>query len=384
MRINRASSNIFSNNTFNALKNASKQNNANPFLAQNYQDTFSTSSLAGRLCFEGKAVTSWNDKITKPTDDKALQMLENQMNVIGNILEQQKNLTEFAKDESLSDLDRIDLQIEMEGLQKKLTAETCRMSMMMAGMSSSEIHKELAYFLDSSSDGLLQRARERIQNGEEWDVAETFELELELKEIKVNTESGSFNLKAENSEYQIPPDIDLDKAVVAKVQDVVGGDIVVTKNESLPTLSEKLKLLNGINLMDSKSAANGSEKIDKQIENLTKMKQEFLEFYDEYANTPQVSSNISQNNSDINNLLHVEQSHRTADTVLGTMTFSSTKSNGETDLSDPRLQDPSSKLGSFFSKMEKLFKDEIGRSLGYKDPLSSELIDKLHAFGPAK
>jgi hypothetical protein len=370
-------------NTANSLNSTPKQSFANPFLSNNYKDSYNFSPIAGKLRIEGKSASLWDGKITKSSDDKTLQIMENQINVVGRILEQQKNLTELAKDESLNDLDRIDLQIEMEELQKQLTVETRRMSMMMAGMSQSEIQNELAYFMSSSSsDGLLQRARERMINGKEWDVAETFQIGMELKEVRIITDSSSLVISTDNGEYDLPPDIDLSKSVVGKLQNWVGGDIVATNNESLPTVREKLQLLNAISLMDSSSAAKGSEQIDKQIENLAQMKQEFLAFYEEYGGNPIAEQNIESGN--MTEQYQTEQMRSVAHATLGKMVFSSIKSNGSVDLSDPRLQEASTPIGSMFSKIEKLFKDKIERSLGYRNPFDGNLINKMYAVGPAK
>jgi hypothetical protein len=90
----------------------------NPFAPANYQGSLSLSELGGRLCVDGKAVLSWEDKVTRGGDDKTLRLIDESISQVGGILEQMKKVANLAQDESLFDVDRIDLQIKMERLQR--------------------------------------------------------------------------------------------------------------------------------------------------------------------------------------------------------------------------------------------------------------------------
>jgi len=342
MRINAADTNL-SSNTANSSVNQAQQKITNRFMPGNYQDSYSFSSLAGKLRVQGNPVTA--ESVTKPGDDKTLRMMEEQMSVVGRILAQQKNLAEMAKDETLSDLDRMDLQIEMSELQRKLTAETRRLSMQLAGMSPSEIYKELAPLLSPSTEqGMLERARERIVNGEEWDVAEA-----------VLFDPASFDRTVAS--------LASDGDVTARIADELKTELVTVKDESFPTVSDYLEAMNAVIIMDVESAAKGEERIDKQIQNLAEMKEEFVRFREEYGGNPKTMQSSAASAPEVIGTIESEQERKTVETELGTWTYEA-NSSGSANLSDPRLRNPSSPLGQLFARLESLFKDKIEKSLG--------------------
>jgi len=367
MRINAADTNL-SSNTANSSANQAQQKITNLFMPGNYQDSYSFSSLAGKLRVQGNPVTA--ESVTKPGDDKTLRMMEEQMSVVGRILVQQKKLAEMAKDETLSDLDRMDLQIEMSELQRKLTAETRRLSMQLAGMSPSEIYNGLSFFLSpydaQGEPGKLEKARERIVNGEEWDLSEVLMMDV-----------GPAIMRGKDEE---------DTMMMRFVEDI-GGKLVAVKDDSLPTVSDYLEMLNIINIMDVESAAKGEERIDKQIQNLAEMKEALVRFREEYGGNPKTSQNSAPSTPEVIGTIELEeerkaaetkpeQERKTVETELGTWVYE-TDSSGNTVLSDPRLQNPSSPLGQLFARLESLFKDKIEKSLGMRNPFDSEMLIKL-------
>jgi len=66
------------------------------------------------------------------------------------------------------------------------------MSLRMAGQSGKEIANNLSGLEESANRAIdiLKRARERVLNGEEWDVAEVYQPEYKLTSIEVQTPEG--------------------------------------------------------------------------------------------------------------------------------------------------------------------------------------------------
>jgi hypothetical protein len=57
----------------------------------------SLSKLGGRLCVDGKAVVSWEDKVTRGGDDKTLRLIDESISQVGGILEQMKKVETWPR-----------------------------------------------------------------------------------------------------------------------------------------------------------------------------------------------------------------------------------------------------------------------------------------------
>lgn len=389
-------------------ENPAVQNHTNPLASSNYGDKLALSSLGERLRFQGEAIARWDEKLTDAADDKHLQLMDKSISAVGSLLEQMKSLTILAEDESLTDSDRMRLQIQMTNLQKRLTAETKRMSLRLAGKPEEEIMSLLGekdFVGANASDSpapegsMLQRALARVENGEVWDIAEKWELSLTLKEVVVITDDGRQTFQAENGEFELPPDIDSKEAIISKIHEVTGGRHVPTDDPKTPTVSEILKQNRTIVLMDAESAKEGTERLDREIEELSKMRETFVEVRDEKrAEAKAKSGETGMDEGRLDAMLaRIEQERlareariaediRVAEggtpgvpdgdgkakkvrvqTPLGVMEYEQFE-NRLTDNTDPRLVGPDGPLGVLFAKLEKLFKEGIGMRLGTPKP----------------
>jgi hypothetical protein len=278
---------------------------ANPFTASNYQDCFSFSKLGGRLCIYGESVVSWEDRVASGGDDKALRQIDESISKVGGILEQMKNVANLAQDDSLSDLDRIDLQIQMERLQKNLLGETAKFRMRREGKSEKEIAELLAYIYEEDPDSMLQRARNRIINGEEWDVRETFDLITVSKGVKAATPDGWQSLQQNaEGEYVLPEGMKIEESArINEFEWGYGGHFVATQNKSVPTLLEFMEMTNGIIIMDSGSAAEAVELIGKKLKGLTKERKTLVEFIEKNGAKPTAANEENSMHTPANILL---------------------------------------------------------------------------------
>ncbi len=377
--------------------NSSAKNRTNPFLISS-KDSLNISKVGGQLGLQGNFFIRWDKTITKPGDDPALRLIDGSISSVGKVLEQMRSLSELAQDERFTDLDRIDLQIEMERLQKRLTTETHRMSLVMAGKSEKEISGMLEGPESQQDNDMLLRARERILNGEKWDVAEKFEPIMVLKEVHVITAEDRLVVQIKDGEpFELSPDLDPKDVAVLKIHDWVGGKFVVTEDKSVPTVSQTLEMGGSIALMDAKSAAKGTERIEKQIEDLLEMREEFALFYEKNgeelpqdgqdgstlgdAQVEELVNSINRDKLERENQIEESVNNQerggareatgeemtdettkktTVETRLGLMEYRNT--------SDPRLVRPKNRLGAMFAKVESLFKDKIAKNVGIHAP----------------
>ena len=357
--------------------NSSVKNRSNPFLISS-SDKVSLSKIGTQLGLQGHVFIRWDKTVTKPGDDMALRLIDNSISSVGKVLEQMRSLSVLAQDESLTDLDRMDLQIDMERLQKKLTKETYRMSLVLSGRSEKEISDMFEEQVFQPDGDMLGRARERIINGEKWDVAEKFEPVMVLKEVHVTTPENQFVVQIEDGKsFELPPDLNPKDTIVSKIHEWIGGGFSVTEDKSVPTVSEKLEMNRSILLMDARSAAKGTERIEKQIDDLLKMRAEFAAFYEKNRDElrQETQNEHVLNDAAVGELLNSIKRNtaavtgergdgsnelprkKTIQTRIGLMEFS--------DPSDPRLVRPKNKIGSMFARVEAFLKDTIAKNLGF-------------------
>lgn len=386
--------------------------NSNPFLPANYQDRFSASRMGELLRCQGEAIAVWNERITKPDDDPALALMDRSMSAVGELLERMKTLTLLAQDERMSGIERMGLQIEMGKLQQELSVETKKMSLRMAGQSEAEIAHNLGLMQTpekTPEGGMLERALKRLRNGEEWDIREQYEPITRLKEVHlVSLGGGKRVVSGETWEQSgFPADLDPGATIVVRIEESDEGHFTRTDDPETPSVSETLKANNAILLMDSKSAKEGTEKIEQQLVDLRAMREEFAVFCQANRAEPQptiafdkkklsetevvelqaqiarerqakeeeIERNIRLQNGGtlsedeiqkMNDPQSRPNSRGQLRTRVGIMTYS-TDENGVEDRSDPRLRQAEGPYGGLFAKLESLFKDKINKTLGIKN-----------------
>lgn len=187
------------------------------------------------------------------------------------ILERMKELAVLAQDKSLGDLDRIEIQIEIEDLRDNLVMIPDNL---MTGKNQSREQRD-KWFLELRNFGygstygdgstLLQRARERALNGEKWDVREAWRSDTEI--FVSHDEDGNEVWKVKTPGWYV---IDEDQNIT--MQDLDGQYIQTGKK--VPTVRERLEAQTQYIVMDSESAEKSAELMQKQIDFISKWREE--------------------------------------------------------------------------------------------------------------
>jgi hypothetical protein len=203
--------------------------------------------ISGKESDENPAV-SWGAQITDSRTDPTLKLLDKHIAKAGNILERMKEVAKSAQDASLSDDDRLSLQMEMGSLQHELDCETEKMyNKFYSGKETVALHQ--SNFADTDAYKMLERAAERLANGEEWNVAEV-------------------------------------------LTPVVKGDVIdryeweVTNDVNAPTVDDILKA-KGRSVMDSEAARLSEAELENDLSKLLKQRDKLYSFVNRNGTEPQ-------------------------------------------------------------------------------------------------
>jgi hypothetical protein len=227
-------------------------------LVLGYQDRVSISNAAKQLHLnirgndEGaeKTERSW-ERFAKGSNNKSISLMDKHISIAGNILERMKKLAEAAQDETISETDRIELQIEMGRLQHSLDFSNDLMERIFvldfASGAEEFTYTQHGVYEDSDAYKMLERARERIANGEEWDVAE---INTNIfKYAKVKTDALVF----------------------------VENKWEISDDETVPSVGDILKA-KGRSLMDAEAAALTAEELEKDLTALAEKRGQLIAF----------------------------------------------------------------------------------------------------------
>jgi hypothetical protein len=222
-------------------------------LVSDYEDRVSISNAAKQLHLhirgndEGaeKAERSW-ERVAKGSDNQTINLMDKHLSIAGDILERMKKLAEVAQDETISETDRIELQIEIGRLQhslnysNELMVRTVVLDFTSESGAAAYAFNKHGIYEDSYAYKMLERVRERIMNGEEWDVAEiiTDDNELEIS----------------------------DDETVASV-----GDILKSEGRSV---------------MDAEAAALTAEELEEDLATLADKREQLIAFVDQNSESP--------------------------------------------------------------------------------------------------
>ena len=216
-------------------------------LVSDYQDRVSISNTAKQLHLHikgndkkkdaEKTERSWK-RITQWSSNKSIRLMDKHISIAGEILERMKNLAEVAQDETISEMDRIELQIEMGKLQHSLDYSNDLMERIFvldfASGAEEFVYLQHGTYEDSDAYKMLERARARIANGEEWDVAEINTNILKYAEVKTDP------LVFVENKWEISDD------------------------ETVPSVGDILKA-KGRSLMDAQAATFTAEELEKDL-----------------------------------------------------------------------------------------------------------------------
>lgn len=295
------------------------------------QDTIAISELGRRLSIrKSHKLTGGPSNVSE-----VASLMSKSLAKFDQTLTKMSELTRKASQDKLTALDRINMQIEYEELREELAGAENELNDGLAKLSGHKPKEpkdtpEIEVIGDNRK--LLERARDRLINGEDWNIAEKWEY------------TGEYN---EDGDFKI-----------------TGGGWIRDDDEGAPTVRDKIRSSGSVDLMGSVSAKEGIERIDDELAEVRDMRDYFSSFlmgYDgeDLDNGPKLSD------------LPEELRTNGFDTVLGIMyenpfdnTFNLTR--------------PSNQMGYIFVKITDMFRDVAGRLAGgvidegEKFPVSSE------------
>ena len=225
--------------------------------------------------------------IERPTTDPAdslpprAQSLDKALSKTIDILERMQKLAVAAQDKKLTDLDRIEMQIEIEDLKSNLKAvprNLLRKELQVERVSLQETYT--AFFEDESESfgdysSVLERARDRILNGQEWDVREAWSRGGFIRVTRDENGEEVQEVGASNAWHVVD-----DRNVVTRVWQE-GKYIYVDSGRKVPTLRERLKGASPVVVMDAQSAAEGVGYLENRIASVRKFREQLPELIEQ-------------------------------------------------------------------------------------------------------
>ncbi|NLL37778.1 MAG: hypothetical protein GX256_09695 [Fretibacterium sp.] len=325
--------------------------------AQGNVDTVSLSDIGKRLSFHRSESLLGNGGKTGPTNT-ILALMDKSMSDVESILNKMNSLAEDAGKEGLSDLDRINKQIEMEELRARLYSASKSMTHSLAKMSGQETSGELT--LVEASPGiwggdhrtLLERARDRIENGEEWDVVEGYRYLHTIEEVRIGGTDRSIKIE-KGERFELPDDIDPENAVLCCIGTPAGGEWFVcdgdSDTEGALSVRQKIQASGTINLMDAKSAQEGLARLKVELRDMKSMREKLTAFI-KGCSAEDMTQTFGGDVSGGKGFLF--------NTVLGVMKTQTVTGLNAT----PKLVRPTSCLGEMFARVDS-FLQKVARNL---------------------
>ena len=299
------------------------------------RDSVSISELGQRLSTIGGS-----RKLSGGTSDikAAASLMSKTLSDFEKTLTKMDELTKKASKDNLTALERIDMQIEFEELREDLASASTKLNEGLAKISGKKTPSKIdtSHELENPFSNtntikidrtLLERARDRLMKGEEWDVAEIFNPKYEI---------------SDDGHYKI-----------------TGGTFEKIDDSEEPTVSDKINASDTVNLMSSVTAKKGVERIEYELNDVKHLREQFSSFLMNY------------NGEDLDGQLQLsdlpqEEQRNKFQTALGIM------------LEDPdtetfKLIQPTNRMGYMFTKIEGMFNDVAGK-------LASSMISENITF----
>ena len=168
----------------------------------------------------------------------------------------------LAQDDSLGDDARVEIQIEIEDLRDNFMIIPYNIMSERQFSTQSQQYEQTGELelMRRSADGstILERMRERISNGEEWNVREAWRPEALLRVTK--DDSGADVAEVYEAGWYVVDD----SSIITQDRD---GKFI-ERGKSVPTVREQLEWRTPYVVMDAESAEKSTELIDKQIEEI--------------------------------------------------------------------------------------------------------------------
>jgi hypothetical protein len=188
----------------------------------------------------------WSNVITSTRADKNLRLLDKHISKAGLILEEMNLLAKDAQDKTLTDMERIEIQINIGRLQYRLDLATyaLRNDLVEDFRDKNILMPQAPDYEDTEAYKMLARAKERIDKGESWDVAEI------RTPIVKEDDLGMY----------------IDRY-----------EVEITDDANVPTVGDILKT-EGLSVMDSNAATISVAEIDREIAGLRRQREKIVMF----------------------------------------------------------------------------------------------------------
>ena len=304
------------------------------------QDSVSISELGKRI---NMTRTHKSNRLTGGSSQvqDVAELMSKSLSKVESTLEKMHELVKKASNTDLTALDRINMQIEYEELRESLAGASLKMNEGLAQISGQKVDKPYTNLTNESPDGtkVLERARDRLMRGEDWNVAEAYG-------IKYDEETGE-----EISGYWVTGE---------KMTRFIDGSEV-------STVKDKINGSDTINLMSSVTAKKGIERVEEQLTRVKDMREKFSSFI------------MSYNGDDLDGGVKVKDLDEAArqnkfDSVLGIVEFQGARWGlPEYAHSEPKLITPTNGMGFMFSRIDEMFGDIAGKLAA--SPIHEEVDD---------
>jgi hypothetical protein len=235
---------------------------------QSAHDSLMLSDIGKRLSFNtGESSSLVTKRKTELPDSLPpwAQKIDKALSQAADILERMRALAIAAQSEKISDLDRIEMQIEIEDLRANLM-NVCGSSARPPHFSAPMFVKDGEAYCDYSS--VLGRARERIIRGQKWDVREVWCPEG-FTRTAYDDNGEEFVESFEAGEWYVVED----RNVLTRSKE---GKFV-DSGRKVETVRELLEWADTVIVMDAKSAAMGVERLEGQIASIQKWREQLPE-----------------------------------------------------------------------------------------------------------
>jgi hypothetical protein len=260
-----------------------------PALAQQKQpgrDSVVLSDIGKKLRLNAGESSSLIEKQKLEVLPQWAQEADKAMSQAMDILERMRKLAIAAQDEELSDIDRVEMQIEIEDLRANLMAmpKSLRTGSPVARLENLFVSVFVSQGDYSSGDysSVLGRMRERIMNGEEWNVREAW------------CPEGFSRVTYDENGEEILEVFEANAWYVVDDSNVLtsrNGEFV-DSGKKVSTVREILEWANPVVVMDAESAAKGAAYLEKQIASLQKWREQLPENL-EYLSTEDAAAFLS-------------------------------------------------------------------------------------------
>lgn len=294
-----------------AKKNERADEMANAPPVRIFGDALDLSRLGKGLAGNLKISGTENEGVSESLKDPSMRLMKRSLGEVSRILEEMRAASKTAEDKTLSDKERVDLQVQMTHLQAELYRKTYGMSVSLAKTS------------PQAGESLGADAMERLDAEEE-------QIAMMLTEAD-------------------PAELVKTGGASSQTSDAGRREDGSTK----PLTAGERMLRNGANLLSADNAKESTKKIQKQIDTLTRLQREFDDLARENP-----AAEVRENAIVVNGPGEYA-------TKLGLVSQAEASTGNRTPGFDLRLKSSTGSIAQLFRKVDVFFKDDVYDTLGF-------------------